>query len=138
LQDNETLLYRELFRLLITEPRLDISRIYVDFAYIIDSFSEFQKHLTHQAKPIDSSNLFERVETMLENHITLWEEKKIDLSITAFGHFVPELKKHDVRYILIRPTLENIKERYFKKETAAKVDLKSTMNYCFSIVREAY
>ena len=110
LQDNENLLYRELFRLLVTEPELDISRIYVDYAYIIDSFSEFQKYLTHEGKPIDSNDLFEQVETMLENHITLWEEKKTDLSITAFGHFVPELKKHGVRYILIRPTLENVKE----------------------------
>ena len=110
LQDNENLLYRELFRLLVTEPELDISRIYVDYAYIIDSFSEFQKYLTHEGKPLDSNDLFQRVETMLENHITLWEEKKTDLSITAFGHFVPELKKHGVRYILIRPTLENVKE----------------------------
>ncbi|MBE5982450.1 MAG: transcriptional regulator [Paenibacillaceae bacterium] len=110
LQDNENLLYRELFRLLITEPELDISRIYVDYAYIIDSFREFQKYLTHEGKPVDSNDFFERVETMLKNHITLWEEKKTDLSITAFGHFVPELKKHGVRYILIRPTLENIKE----------------------------
>ena len=110
LQDNETLLYRELFRLLVTEPELDISRIYVDYAYIIDSFSEFQKYLTHEGKPVNSDDFFERVETMLENHITLWEEKKTDLSITAFGHFVPELKKHGVRYILIRPTLENVKE----------------------------
>ncbi len=110
LQDNENLLYRELFRLLVTEPKLDISRIYVDYAYIIDSFSEFQKYLTHEGKPFDSSDLFQRVETMLENHITLWEERKTDLSITAFGHFVPELKKHGVRYILIRPTLENVKE----------------------------
>ena len=110
LQDNENLLYRELFRLLVTEPELDISRIYVDYAYIIDSFSEFQKYLTHEGKPVNSNDFFERVETMLENHITLWEEKKTDLSITAFGHFVPELKKHGVRYILIRPTLENVKE----------------------------
>lgn len=110
LQDNENLLYRELFRILVTEPELDISRIYVDYAYIIDSFSEFQKYLTHEGKPLDSNDLFQRVETMLENHITLWEEKKTDLSITAFGHFVPELKKHGVRYILIRPTLENVKE----------------------------
>ncbi len=50
LQDNENLLYRELFRLLITEPELDISRIYVDFAYVLDSFGEFQKYLTHQGK----------------------------------------------------------------------------------------
>ncbi len=110
LQDNENLLYRELFRLLITEPGLDISRIYVDYAYVIDSFSEFQKYLTHEGKPVDRGDLLERVDTMLENHITLWEEKKTDLSITAFGHFVPELKKHGVRYILIRPTLENVKE----------------------------
>lgn len=110
LQDNENLLYRELFRLLVTEPGLDISRIYVDYAYIIDSFSEFQQYLTHDGKPIDGEDLLERVETMLENHITLWEDKKIDLSITAFGHFVPELQKHGVRYILIRPTLEDVKE----------------------------
>lgn len=88
LHDDENLLYRELFRLLVTEPGLDISRIYVDYAYIIESFSEFQQYLTHEGKPVNSGNLLERVETMLENHITLWEDKKIDLSITAFGHFV--------------------------------------------------
>ncbi|WP_238655211.1 transcriptional regulator [Paenibacillus piscarius] len=110
LHDDENLLYRELFRLLVTEPGLDISRIYVDYAYVIDSFSEFLQYLTHEGKPVGSGDLLERVETMLENHITLWEEKKIDLSITAFGHFVPELQKHGVRYILIRPTLENVKE----------------------------
>lgn len=110
LQDDENLLYRELFRLLVTEPGLDISRIYVDYAYIIESFSEFQQYLTHEGKPVDSGDLSERVETMLENHISLWEDKKIDLSITAFGHFVPELQKHGVKYILIRPTLESVKE----------------------------
>ncbi|MEK3793760.1 transcriptional regulator [Paenibacillus sp. FSL R7-0204] len=110
LHDDENLLYRELFRLLVTEPELDISRIYVDYAYIIESFSEFQQYLTHEGKPVNSGNLLERVETMLENHITLWEDKKIDLSITAFGHFVPELQKHGVKYILIRPTLKSVKE----------------------------
>lgn len=110
LHDDENLLYRELFRLLVTEPGLDISRIYVDYAYVIDSFNEFQQYLTHEGKPVDSGDLFKQAETMLDNHITLWEEKKIDLSITAFGHFVPELQKHGVRYILIRPTLENVKE----------------------------
>ncbi|WP_017209391.1 hypothetical protein [Clostridium beijerinckii] len=136
LQDNETLLYRELFRLLLTEPGLDISRIYVDFAYIIDSFSEFQKYLTHQGKPIDSDNLFERVETMLENHITLWEENKIDLSITAFSHFVPELKKHGVKYILIRPTLENVKETIsgiINEITILELKSRSAVVACLSI-----
>ncbi|MFD2877824.1 hypothetical protein ACFTAO_20390 [Paenibacillus rhizoplanae] len=76
LQDDENLLYRELFRLLVTEPGLDISRIYVDYAYIIESFSEFQQYLTHEGKPVDCGDLSERVETMLENHISLWEDKK--------------------------------------------------------------
>ncbi|MFD1907048.1 transcriptional regulator [Paenibacillus rhizoplanae] len=82
----------------------------MDYAYIIESFSEFQQYLTHEGKPVDCGDLSERVETMLENHISLWEDKKIDLSITAFGHFVPELQKHGVKYILIRPTLESVKE----------------------------
>ncbi|WP_340023338.1 transcriptional regulator [Paenibacillus sp. FSL K6-1096] len=110
LQDNENLLYRELFRLLVTKPGLDISRVYVDYAYVIDSFREFQQYLTPEGKPVDSGDLFKQAEIMLDNHITLWENKKIDLSITAFGHFVPELQKHGVRYILIRPTLEDVKE----------------------------
>jgi hypothetical protein len=139
IQDNETLLYRELFRLLITEPGLDISRIYVDFAYIIDSFSEFQKYLTDQGKSIDSQDLFERVETMLENHIALWEEKKIDLSITAFGHFVPELRKHGVRYILIRSTLENVKEAIngiINEITILKLKNRRAVVACLSIESE--
>lgn len=55
LQDNENLLYRELFRLLVTYPELDISRIYVDYAYIIDSFSEFQQYLTHEESPLTTT-----------------------------------------------------------------------------------
>ncbi|MFC4304721.1 transcriptional regulator [Cohnella boryungensis] len=139
LQDDENLLYRELFRLLVTEPGLDISRIYVDYAYIIESFSEFQQYLTHEGKPIDSGNLLERVETMLENHITLWEDEKIDLSITAFGHFVPELQKHGVRYILIRPTLENVKEtisEIINEITILKLKNQRAVVACLSAITE--
>ncbi|WP_339314064.1 transcriptional regulator [Paenibacillus sp. FSL M7-0896] len=135
LHDDENLLYRELFRLLVTEPGLDISRIYVDYAYIIESFSEFQQYLTHEGKPVDSGDLSERVETMLENHISLWEDKKIDLSITAFGHFVPELQKHGVKYILIRPTLESVKEtisEIIKEITILKLKNQRAVVACLS------
>lgn len=141
LHDDENLLYRELFRLLVTEPGLDISRIYVDYAYIIESFSEFQQYLTHEGKPVNSGNLLERVETMLENHITLWEDKKIDLSITAFGHFVPELQKHGVKYILIRPTLESVKEtisEIINEITILKLKNQRAVVACLSVQNEQH
>ena len=136
LQDNETLLYRELFRLMITEPELDMSRVYVDFADFIDSFGEFQKYLCHHGKPIDSDNLFERMETILEKHITLWEAGEIDLSITAFGHFLPELNKHNVRSILIRPSLEHIREsinRIVDEITIVRLRNQRTVVACISL-----
>lgn len=110
LQESEILLYRELFRLLLTEPKLDISRIYIDFAYVLDSFQEFLQYLPRQEKPIQNSNLFEQMENMLENHLSMWAHGKTDLSITAFGHFVPELQKHGVRYLLIQPSCEHMQE----------------------------
>lgn len=139
LHDDENLLYRELFRLLVTEPGLDISRIYVDYAYVIDSFREFQQYLTHEGKPVDSGDLSERVETMLENHITLWENKKIDLSITAFGHFVPDLQKHGVKYILIRPALESVKEtisEIINEITILKLKNQRAVVACLSVQNE--
>ena len=110
LQESEILLYRELFRLLLTEPKLDISRIYIDFAYVLDSFQEFLKYLPKPENPIRNSNLFEQMENMLENHLSMWAHGKTDLSITAFGHFVPELQKHGVRYLLIQPSCEHMQE----------------------------
>jgi len=110
LQESEILLYRELFRLLLTEPLLNISRIYIDFAYVLDSFQEFLQYLPKQEKPIQNANLFEQMEIMLENHISMWDHGKTDLSITAFGHFIPELQKHGVRYLLIQPSYEHMQE----------------------------
>ena len=110
LQDNENVLYKELFRLLITKPDLDISRIYVDFAHVLDSFSEFKDYFAKQSKPIEGDDLYDKVDIMLKNHIALWKEDKIDLSITAFGNFLPKLKKHGIRHILIRPSLEHVRE----------------------------
>lgn len=110
LQESEILLYRELFRLLLTEPGLDISRIYIDFAYVLDSFQEFLQYLPRQEKPIQNASLFEQMDNMLENHISMWEHGKTDLSITAFGHFIPELQKHGVRYLLIQPSCSHMQE----------------------------
>lgn len=110
LQDNEIILYKELFRLLLTEPNIDMSRIYIDFAYLLDSFREFIQYLPPQEKPIQSGNLFEQMDLMLENHLAMWEHGKTDLSITAFGHFVPILQKHGVRYLLIQPSLDHMKD----------------------------
>ncbi len=110
LQESEILLYRELFRLLLTKPQSDISRIYIDFAYVLDSFQEFLQYLPRQEKPIQNASLFEQMDIMLENHISMWEHGKTDLSITAFGHFIPELQKHGVRYLLIQPSCLHMQE----------------------------
>ena len=110
LNNDENILYKELFRLLLTKPDLDISRVYIDFAYVLDSFKEFRGYLTNQGKPLESEDIFKNINTLLENHVTLWEENKIDLSITAMGHFISEFKRHGIKYIYIRPPLEQMRE----------------------------
>ena len=114
LNNDENILYKELFRLLLTKPDLDISRVYIDFAYILDSFKEFRDVLTNQGKPVEDKDIFININTLLENHISLWQENKIDLSITAMGHFVSEFKKLGIKYIYIRPPLEQMRETFKK------------------------
>ena len=135
MQDSEIILYQELFRLMITEPNLDISRIYIDFAYVLDSFQEFLKYLPQQVQQKKDASLFEQMDLMLENHLALWEQGKTDLSITAFGHFVPELQKHGVRYLLIQPSCAHMQEvisGLVNEITVLKLQNRRTViGYCF-------
>lgn len=136
LQDNEIILYKELFRLLLTEPKIDISRIYIDFAYLLDSFREFIKYLPPQEKPIRDGNLFEQMDLMLENHLAMWDHGKTDLSITAFGHFVPILQKHGVRYLLIQPSIahmQDVIQGLVNEVTIIKLQNRRTVIGCISI-----
>jgi hypothetical protein len=136
LQDSEIILYRELFRLLLTEPTIDISRIYIDFAYLLDSFREFIKYLPPQEKPIQNADLFEQMDLMLENHLAMWDQGKTDLSITAFGHFVPTLQKHGVRYLLIQPSVSHMQDvilGLINEITILKLQNRRTVIGCISI-----
>ena len=136
LQDNEIILYKELFRLLLAEPKIDMSRIYIDFAYLLDSFREFIKYLPPQEIPIRNGNLFEQMDLMLENHLTLWDQGKTDLSITAFGHFIPVLQKHGVRYLLIQPSITHMQEviqGLINEITILKLQNRRTVIGCISI-----
>ncbi|MEK4007122.1 hypothetical protein [Paenibacillus sp. FSL H3-0333] len=68
-------------------------------------------------------------------------DRKIDLSITAFGHFIPELQKHGVKYILIRPTLESVKEtisEIINEITILKLKNKRAVVACLSVQNEQH
>lgn len=110
LYEDEAIIYKGLFRLLLDNPQLDLTRVYMDFADVIDSFEEFRGHVSGAGKKIEGDDIFLGTETMLDNHLTLWREKKTDLSVTAFSHFVPELEKNHVKYVLISSRFNNVKQ----------------------------
>ena len=108
--EDEALLYRGLFRLLIDQPEVNLSRVYIDFADVIDSFEEFKQYISNAGKPVDRDDIFLATEMMLENHINLWKEGKTDLSVTAFSHFIPALEENGVKYVLISSKFQNVEK----------------------------
>ncbi len=108
--EDEALLYRGLFRLLIDQPDLNLSKVYIDFADVIDSFGEFKQYISNEGKPVDRKDIFLATEMMLENHINLWKEGKTNLSVTAFSHFVPTLEENGVKYVLISSKFQNVEK----------------------------
>lgn len=111
LKEDEGSIYKGLFKIILSNPGIDTRRIYIDFANRIDSFDEFKDRFCPPIHPVSlSDSIYEQTRLLLKNHIELWENGLIDFSITAFGHFVPELTSRGNKFLFLTPTLETVRE----------------------------
>ena len=110
LQDDEGSIYKGLFKIVLSNPGIDTRRIYIDFANRIDSFDEFKDRFCPPIYPVSlSDSIHEQTRLLLKNHIELWERGQIDFSITAYGHFVPELTSRNNKFLFLRPSVETVR-----------------------------
>lgn len=108
--------YYEVFlKLIYNNKDLNFNRVYVDFLdwfpqsnSIVDYLSSgtYGKLLYGFKKSLKERSLNDIVQTdkkVLEKHIKLWKEGKIDVSITRSSNILQKLDKENVNYIFLMP-----------------------------------
>lgn len=118
LDDIEHMFYKTMLKLLIENPNLDFSRTYIDLASFSSPDDDIINLFTKEPKPYFLPILYASAEhaenIILNNHINLWNEGKIDLSITVIGSIVPELNKRGIRNYFIHPSYEYTRDLFNK------------------------
>lgn len=101
--------YKEIFSIFMHNPHIEPNRVYIDFVnkdYIHEFEDIFQPDNMPYVFAHAPEDPLEYVEFVRNNHLRLWREKKIDLSITRFGMLTEELDKEGVNYHFIHPPVE--------------------------------
>ncbi len=118
LDDVEQMFYKTMLKLLIDNPNLDFSRIYIDLASFPSPDNDIVNLFTGESKPYFLPILYSTSEhaenIILNNHINLWNEGKIDLSITVVGSIVSELNKRGIKNYFIHPSYEYARSLFDK------------------------
>lgn len=111
-------LYRQLTNLFVLRKDLDTNRVVMDFLLLLDKNATVDFFLKHAdfddldrriTKWIDSATVDEfsvLEQTVLQEIIRLWNEKKIDFVICEYGSIVPTLQELGIPYQYIAPTKE--------------------------------
>lgn len=105
-------LYKYLFNILKENPKIDFSRVYIDFIspekkeyWFKDIFKKEEEPIFYQIN-FSNKNLFE---TLKNNYINLKKEKKIDIVLTRISNMVNFLKSEKISFDFLFPSEENIK-----------------------------
>lgn len=111
---DEAALYRLFLSLIIENRNLDLSRVYAD---ILEVFGvRTVDFLENRAAMPDNSALAPNVFTLekmlaiekeqYEKHLSLWNEKKTDVSVSRFSSIVPALKEKGVNIHFPYPSIQ--------------------------------
>lgn len=103
-------LYKLLLKLSIENGGLDLSRTYIDCIDENNDFMELKEVIPKDRFPYAYTFPYDENfhKKLLETHRRLWNEGKIDISITRFGSAVPELQKLGVKIYYLFPSRESI------------------------------
>lgn len=105
-------LYKYLFNILKENPKIDFSRVYIDFISPEKKEYFFQDIFKKEEEPIfykinfSNKNLYE---TLKSNYINLKKDNKIDIVLTRISNMVEFLKKEKISFDFLFPSEENIK-----------------------------
>lgn len=114
LAEDEYGLYKKCFKILMNDRNIDFSRVYVDFYSMMHMGEEFKDLFPSDRcpyfLPTPKSDAELIANTILNNHINLWNEGRIDFSITACGHLKAKLENLGIKYYFIHPSLNCAKE----------------------------
>lgn len=110
-------IYKEVLTIFMNNPDLKSNRVYIDFCSK-DTIEEFLDIFPDDSRPYflpwESYDPEEHSEYALKNHITLWREGKIDLSITKFGLVADGLKEKNIKHYFIQPSIDYLTELFLK------------------------
>ena len=105
-------LYKYLFNILKENPKIDFSRVYIDFIspnkkdyWFKDIFKKEDEPIFYQIN-FSNKNLYE---TLKNNYINLKNNKKIDVVLTRISNMVEFLKNAKISFDFLFPSEENIK-----------------------------
>ena len=105
-------LYKYLFNILKENPKIDFSRVYIDFISLEKKEYWFKDIFKKEEEPIfyqinfSNKNLYE---TLKNNYTNLKREKKIDIVLTRISNMVNFLKSEKISFDFLFPSEENIK-----------------------------
>ena len=105
-------LYKYLFNILKENPKIDFSRVYIDFISPEKKEYWFQDIFKKEEEPIfykinfSNKNLYE---TLKSNYINLKKENKIDMVLTRISNMIKFLKNEKISFDFLFPSEENIK-----------------------------
>lgn len=105
--------YKHLFSISNVNKNLDFSRVFIDFINEQNDYIGLRDALPahefpHSMKIEYSYDVYDQVFT---HHKALWEQGKIDLSITAFGNVVERLNEAGIPNVVMLSSHETIVER---------------------------
>lgn len=105
-------LYKYLFNILKENPKIDFSRVYIDFISPEKKEYWFQDIFKKEEEPIfykinfSNKNLYE---TLKNNYTNLKNNKKIDIVLTRISNMVEFLKNEKISFDFLFPSEENIR-----------------------------
>lgn len=105
-------LYKYLFKILKENPKIDFSRVYIDFISPEKKEYWFQDIFKKEEEPIfykinfSNKNLYE---TLKNNYTNLKNNKKMDIVLTRISNMVEFLKNEKISFDFLFPSEENIK-----------------------------
>ncbi|RNB89767.1 transcriptional regulator [Brevibacillus fluminis] len=105
--------YKRLFTISNANKTLDFSRVFIDFINEQNNFLGLKEALPEREFPhyMEIDYTYGIYDRMFEKHLSLWQQGKIDLSITRLGNVVERLNEAGIPNVLLLPSTESIVER---------------------------
>ncbi|RNB83989.1 HTH domain-containing protein [Brevibacillus nitrificans] len=105
--------YKRLFSISNGNKQLDFSRVFIDFIHEQNNFMGLRDALPEKEFPhyIQLEYTYDVYDEVFKHHQMLWQQGKIDLSITGLGNVVERLNQVGIPNIVMLASKETIVER---------------------------